>query len=272
MCERERKIFFFQILMKRSGSTKSDEWCAFGVIWLADVWLTGSLQREMADNKHICQELMSKIIAGTGLNHACSWRLTPLHLLRTGNSFWNMSRFQEPTCKPAQEGLLLPEPNRVMLVENISPTNLPKCLKSLLLGNSLPWSLGKLLLKSELVFWELTHSYPLWNKQQDFFFSFIFISWRLITLQYCSGFCHTLTWISPGFTCIPHPDPPSHLPLYPTPLGLPSRTLCCMLSRFSCVRLFVTLWTAACQAPLSMAFSKQEYWSGLPCPPPGESS
>ena len=41
------------------------------------------------------------------------------------------------------------------------------------------------------------------------FFSFIFISWRRITLQYCSGFCHTLTWISHGFTCIPHPDPPS---------------------------------------------------------------
>ena len=41
------------------------------------------------------------------------------------------------------------------------------------------------------------------------FFSFNFISWRLITLQYCSGFCHTLTWISHGFTCIPHPDPPS---------------------------------------------------------------
>ena len=40
--------------------------------------------------------------------------------------------------------------------------------------------------------------------------SFIFISWRLITLRYCSGFCHTLTWISHGFTCIPHPDPPSH--------------------------------------------------------------
>ena len=36
------------------------------------------------------------------------------------------------------------------------------------------------------------------------FFSFIFISWRLITLQYCSGFCHTLTWISHGFACIPH--------------------------------------------------------------------
>ena len=47
-----------------------------------------------------------------------------------------------------------------------------------------------------------------------FFFKFIFISWRLITLQYCSGFCHTLTWISRGFICIPHPDPPSHLPLW----------------------------------------------------------
>ena len=32
-----------------------------------------------------------------------------------------------------------------------------------------------------------------------FFFSFIFISWRLITLQHCSGFCHTLKWISHGF-------------------------------------------------------------------------
>ena len=46
-------------------------------------------------------------------------------------------------------------------------------------------------------------------------FSFIFISWRLITLQYCSGFCHTLTRISNGFTCVPHPDPPSHLPPHP---------------------------------------------------------
>ena len=40
----------------------------------------------------------------------------------------------------------------------------------------------------------------------------------------------------------------------------------CMLSHFSCVRLFVTLWTVAHQAPLSMGFSRQEHWSGLPCP------
>ena len=33
-----------------------------------------------------------------------------------------------------------------------------------------------------------------------------------------------------------------------------------------------TLWTVAQQAPLSMGFSRQEYWSGLPCPPPGDLS
>ena len=43
-----------------------------------------------------------------------------------------------------------------------------------------------------------------------------------------------------------------------------------VLSRFSCVQLFATLWTIACQAPLSMGFSRQVYWSGLPCPPPGD--
>ena len=41
--------------------------------------------------------------------------------------------------------------------------------------------------------------------------------------------------------------------------------LCC-----SVVQLFATPWTIACQAPPSMEFSRQEYWSGLPCPPSGE--
>ena len=41
----------------------------------------------------------------------------------------------------------------------------------------------------------------------------------------------------------------------------------CVLSHFSCVQLFVIQWTVACQAPLSMGFSRQEYWTGLPCPP-----
>ena len=43
----------------------------------------------------------------------------------------------------------------------------------------------------------------------------------------------------------------------------------CMLSHFSHVRLFGTLWTVARQDPLSTGFSRQEYWSGLPCSPPG---
>ena len=45
-----------------------------------------------------------------------------------------------------------------------------------------------------------------------------------------------------------------------------------MPSGFSRVRLFATLWTVSRQAPLSMGFSRQEDWSGLPCPPLGGSS
>ena len=41
----------------------------------------------------------------------------------------------------------------------------------------------------------------------------------------------------------------------------------CVLSH---VPLCATPWTVACQAPLSMEFSRQEYWSGLPFPPPGD--
>ena len=44
----------------------------------------------------------------------------------------------------------------------------------------------------------------------------------------------------------------------------------CVLSRFSHVRLFATSWTVALQAPLSVGLSRQEYWSGLPSPPPGD--
>ena len=69
-----------------------------------------------------------------------------------------------------------------------------------------------------------------------FIFSFIFISWRLVTSQHFSGFCHTLTWISHGVTYIPHPDPPSHLPLHPIPLGLPK----VKVKSLNRVRLFAT--------------------------------
>ena len=41
-------------------------------------------------------------------------------------------------------------------------------------------------------------------------------------------------------------------------------------SNFSCVQLTVTPWTVALQGPLSVVFSRQEYWSRLPCPPAGD--
>ena len=53
-------------------------------------------------------------------------------------------------------------------------------------------------------------------------------------------------------------------------LQLPSAmTLCVCVSRLV-VSDSVTPWTVVHQAPLSMGFSRQEYWSGLPCPPPGD--
>ena len=59
--------------------------------------------------------------------------------------------------------------------------------------------------------------------------------------------------------------------IHSLPCSFPKMNMCaCMLSRFSRVQLFATLWTSACQAHLSMGFSRQEYWSGSPCLPPGD--
>ena len=46
--------------------------------------------------------------------------------------------------------------------------------------------------------------------------------------------------------------------------------LCAVSAVFSGSGLFVAPWTVACQSPLSIEFSSQEYWSGLPCAPPGD--
>jgi len=66
--------------------------------------------------------------------------------------------------------------------------------------------------------------YKLWML---FFFNF---NWRLITLQYCDGFCHTFTWISHGCTRVPHPEPPSHLPSHSIPQGHPGASALSTLS------------------------------------------
>ena len=72
-----------------------------------------------------------------------------------------------------------------------------------------------------------------------------------------SGLGHTAE-LSPGVTLGPF-----------VCLGQPCWSLgTCMHAKL--LQLCPTLWTIACQALLSMGFSRQEYWSGLPCPPPGD--
>ena len=56
---------------------------------------------------------------------------------------------------------------------------------------------------------------------------------RSPTLQYSSGFCHTLTWISHGCTCVPCPEPPSYLPPHPISQGHPSAPALSTLSHAS---------------------------------------
>ena len=64
----------------------------------------------------------------------------------------------------------------------------------------------------------------------------------------------------------------SHVQLFVAPWTVAHACVCVCARTFkSCVQLFVTPWTVARQAPLFMGFSRQEYWSGFPCPPPGSS-
>ena len=72
-----------------------------------------------------------------------------------------------------------------------------------------------------------------WHMTEWLRFHFLNFNWKLITLQYCSGFCQTLTWVSHGHTCVPHPEPPSHLPPHPIPQGHPSAPALSTLSHAS---------------------------------------
>ena len=65
------------------------------------------------------------------------------------------------------------------------------------------------------------------------FIFFSYFNWRLITLQYCSGFCHTLTWISHGCTLFSVLNPPSHLLPHPIPQGHSSAPAMSTLSHAS---------------------------------------
>ena len=89
----------------------------------------------------------------------------------------------------------------------------------------------------------------------DFSFFFFFI---------CSEFCHTLKWISHGFTCVPHPDSPSHLPLHPLPLGFPSAPGRALVS---CIQPGLGICFTLDNIHVSMLFS----WNIPPSPSPTES-
>ena len=82
------------------------------------------------------------------------------------------------------------------------------------------------------------------------FFKLIYFNWWLITLEYCGGFCHILTWISHGCTCVPHPEPlpPSH------PTGLSQCTgLECPVS---CIELGLVIYFTYGNIYVSMLFSQ----------------
>jgi len=71
------------------------------------------------------------------------------------------------------------------------------------------------------------------NKLIYIIYLFIYFKRRLITLQYCNGFCHTLTWISHMCTCVPYPEFPFHLPPHSNPQCHPSAPALSILSHAS---------------------------------------
>ena len=125
-------------------------------------------------------------------------------------------------------------------------------------------------------------SWTTWDPWILLFFNLNYFNWKMITLQYCDGFCHRWTRIGHRYTCIPPPWTP--LP-HPSPLhlssvsqstgfgGPASCTELALVIHFtygarmlSHSWLFATPRAIACCASLSMGFSRQEYWSGLPFP------
>ena len=85
-----------------------------------------------------------------------------------------------------------------------------------------------------------------------------------------SSCCHTRVYTH---TVLAKSQPTRSIPLswsLQSAGGCRHEVCACVLSHFSHVQLLATLWTVAHQDPLSMRFFRQEYWSGLPCPPPGD--
>ena len=124
------------------------------------------------------------------------------------------------------------------------------------------------------------------GRRDIFFFSFLNFYWSIVDLQCCISFYCTAKWISYAAaakslqSCLTLCDPTDGSPLgSPIPGILQARTQERVAVSFSNawkwkvkgkslsrVRLCATPWAAAYQAPLSIEFSRQEYWSGVPLP------
>ena len=123
----------------------------------------------------------------------------------------------------------------------------------------------------DTIIWKFKENYhfPFKKMGEMSFFLFVclflfFFSWRLITLQYCSGFCHTLTWISLGYTCIS----PSQSPL--TSLSTPSLWVFPVYqvrALVSCIQPGLVICFTLDSIHVSMLFS----WNIPPSPSPSES-
>ena len=85
------------------------------------------------------------------------------------------------------------------------------------------------------------------------------------------GFDSITLWLQNPFIPPLHsPHPVSHIPGFPTTASFYTGLGTQWVKSLSRVRLFATPWTVAYQVPLSMGFSRQEYWSGWPFPCPGD--
>ena len=86
-------------------------------------------------------------------------------------------------------------------------------------------------------------------------FSFFFFQFYLFYFTIVYWFCHTLTWICHGCTCVPPPEPPSHIPPHPIPLGHPSAPAPSALYRASKLDWWfvphVIIYMFQCHSPIS---------------------
>ena len=100
------------------------------------------------------------------------------------------------------------------------------------------------------------------NSYAEVLRGWLYLETQLCFFFICSGFCHTLKGNSHGFTCVPHPDPPSHLPLHPLPLGFPSAP-----GPSTCIQPGLVICFTLDNTHVSMLFS----WNIPPSPSPTES-